>query len=320
MRLKLRFLKYGLITAFVFLFSFCPAVLGSPALYGGCTATDRTLYLTEPRLTGDDVTELQERLTVLGYYSGKADGIFDEKTYQAVKNIQADSKMNPTGEVGPATWSILAGGIKAPSVPSASTTQEKSLGKMSILIDTNKRTLVLMEDGKPFKTFPCAVGKSSTPSPIGEWKVIHKGGKWGGGFGDRWMGLNVPWGIFGIHGTNKPYSIGSSASHGCIRMFNEHVRILYPYVEIGTPVKIIGEPAMPPGAKYRKSMHKDASGPDVVQVQLRLKEQGFLLGTADGRFGPTTELAVKFFQVRAGLEDTGVVEKSTYSVLGIEQP
>jgi len=178
--------------------------------------------------------------------------------------------------------------------------------------------LTLLEDGEPFKTFPCAVGKPSTPSPVGEWKIVHKGGKWGGGFGDRWMGLNVPWGVYGIHGTNKPYSIGTMASHGCIRMFNEHVRILYPYVEIGTHVKIINGPALPPGAKYRKSMKKNATGPDVVQVQLALKEKGFLIGRADGRFGPATELAVKFFQVKSGLEDTGVVDEEIYSALGID--
>ena len=46
---------------------------------------------------------------------------------------------------------------------------------------------------------------------------------WGGGFGTRWLGLNVPWGIYGIHGTNQPWSIGTQASAGCIRMFNRHV-------------------------------------------------------------------------------------------------
>jgi L,D-transpeptidase ErfK/SrfK len=316
--LNYRFLKFVIITAFVFFIAITPQVHGFPAPYGGCTATDRTLFLNEPPLTGDDVLELQERLSELGYYNGKLSGVFDEKTCEAVKKIQKDSNMNPTGEVGPATWEILSKGIEAPPVTTNTSKKEKPEGYMSILIDTNKKTLTLLCDGEPFKTFPCAVGKFSTPSPIGEWTIVHKGGKWGGGFGDRWMGLNVPWGVYGIHGTNKPYSIGTNASHGCIRMFNEHVRDLYQYVEIGTPVKIVGDPAMPPGAKYRKSMRKDATGPDVVQVQLRLKEKGFLCGRADGRFGTATELAVKFFQVRSGLKDTGIVEEETYSALGIE--
>jgi len=128
----------------------------------------------------------------------------------------------------------------------------------------------------------------------------------------------VPWGIYGIHGTNKPYSIGTAASHGCVRMFNEHVETIYPWVSIGTPVKIVGEPAMPPEASFRRVMRRGAVGPDVVQVQLRLKEKGFLLGMADGRFGALTELAVKFFQLRNGLEDTGTVDEKIYKTLGIK--
>ena len=42
-----------------------------------------------------------------------------------------------------------------------------------------------------------------------------------------------------IHGTNKPYSIGMRVSHGCIRMYPEHIVELYGMVERGTPVTVI---------------------------------------------------------------------------------
>ncbi len=59
----------------------------------------------------------------------------------------------------------------------------------------------------------------------------------GGGFGSRWMGLNVPWGgKYGIHGTNQPGSIGFNASAGCIRMRNKDVEELYNLVEYNTTV------------------------------------------------------------------------------------
>ena len=289
----------------------------SPGPFGGCTATNRTLFLTEPRLTGTDVLELQERLHELGYYKGKLDGIYGPKTSQAVNELQSSTNMHVTGQVGPATWEALSTGAKAP--PVSTNDMGEPSGEVGIVIDTVKKTLTITDDGKPFKSFPCAVGKGKTPTPVGEWKVVHKGGNWGGGFGVRWMGLNVPWGVYGIHGTNKPYSIGTSASHGCIRMFNEHVRIVYRWVSVGTPVKIVGEPIMPPHAAYRMTMRYGAIGPDVVQVQLKLKEMGYLLGPADGRFGPATELAVKFFQVRNGMEDTGEVELEMYRVLGLKK-
>lgn len=45
-------------------------------------------------------------------------------------------------------------------------------------------------------------------------------------------------GEYAIHGTNKPSSIGTQASYGCIRMFNEHVVELYEKVHEGTPVVV----------------------------------------------------------------------------------
>ena len=51
----------------------------------------------------------------------------------------------------------------------------------------------------------------------------------------RWMGIV---GGVGIHGTGAPGSIGSRASHGCIRMTVPDVIDLYPRVPVGTPVLI----------------------------------------------------------------------------------
>jgi lipoprotein-anchoring transpeptidase ErfK/SrfK len=49
------------------------------------------------------------------------------------------------------------------------------------------------------------------------------------------MGVN---GAVGIHGTGQEYSIGTRASHGCIRMRVADVVNLYRKVSIGTPVLI----------------------------------------------------------------------------------
>ena len=43
---------------------------------------------------------------------------------------------------------------------------------------------------------------------------------------------------YGIHGTNNPRSIGTSVSHGCIRMRNEDIETLFRIVDVGTPVYI----------------------------------------------------------------------------------
>ena len=45
--------------------------------------------------------------------------------------------------------------------------------------------------------------------------------------------------LFRIHGTNEPWSIGTAASSGCIRMLNDEVSDLYARVRIGTKVIVI---------------------------------------------------------------------------------
>ncbi len=58
--------------------------------------------------------------------------------------------------------------------------------------------------------------------------------------GKFWIGTSAE-GV-GIHATNRPWSIGHSVSHGCIRMLPEEIAQLFPQVEVGTLVKIIYQP------------------------------------------------------------------------------
>ena len=106
-----------------------------------------------------------------------------------------------------------------------------------IEIDTKNKILRLFNDNAFVKQYPVAVGKPSTPTPPGHWSIILKG-LWGEQFGGHFMQLSVPWGIYGIHGTNKPWSVGQAVSHGCVRMHNNDAAELYGLVSIGTPVYI----------------------------------------------------------------------------------
>lgn len=90
-----------------------------------------------------------------------------------------------------------------PSLPIVS-----NQGIYSIEVFPLQLQLVVSMQGQKFKTYSVAVGNLSTPTPVGEYQVEYKGGNWGPSYGPRWLGLNVPWGYYGIHGTNKPYSIG----------------------------------------------------------------------------------------------------------------
>lgn len=55
----------------------------------------------------------------------------------------------------------------------------------------------------------------------------------------RWLGITDPKEGIGIHGTGDIDSLGSRASHGCIRMHPEEIVKLYSLVPKGTPIVIL---------------------------------------------------------------------------------
>ena len=171
--------------------------------------------------------------------------------------------------------------------------------KYKILVDVEESKMYVMENGTCIKIYTCAGGKPTTPSPIGTWTIISKG-KWGEGFGGSWLGFNVPWGKFGIHGTTEIYSVGWCSSHGCIRMNNKEVAELYNYIPIGTKVTIIDGVYRDFGRGYR-NLKSGMYGSDVKAIQFKLKEEGFFIGEPNGKFGKDTEKAIEKYCKKNGL-------------------
>lgn len=134
---------------------------------------------------------------------------------------------------------------------SAGNTPLAEVHKTVVVVSLEDHKLALVEDGKVKKVYPVAVGKPSTPSPIGTYTIerrvmnptySHDGRTVPPGpnnpVGTRWMGLSIRG--YGIHGTNAPNSIGKAASHGCIRMAKADLEELYPQVAVGDTVELIG--------------------------------------------------------------------------------
>jgi lipoprotein-anchoring transpeptidase ErfK/SrfK len=65
---------------------------------------------------------------------------------------------------------------------------------------------------------------------------VIPGGSPGNPMGPR--ALTLSGGEYAIHGTNKPSSIGTFASYGCIRMYNQDIVDLFDRVSVGTPVVV----------------------------------------------------------------------------------
>lgn len=190
--------------------------------------------------------------------------------------------------------------------------------KYNILVDLTELRLYLLnaDTHEIVKKYPVAGGKASTPSPLGTWVIINKESGWGKGFGTRWMQLNVPWGKYGIHGTNKPLSIGSPESAGCIRMLNSDVEDLYGRVNTGTIVIIYGGPY---GLSYNKfrTLKPGDRGRDVFEVQLKLKHLGYYNGILDGIYGDNMKSSLIKFRKNNKLPITDSIDRQFYNSIGI---
>lgn len=126
-----------------------------------------------------------------------------------------------------------------------------------LIVDRKRFKLRLYKKLKLARTYPIAVGQVGLETPAGLYTINNRAenptwnvpnSDWAGdlagksippGPGNplvaRWLGIHD--GV-GIHGTNDVSSLGSAASHGCIRMKPSDVIALYPLVPVGTPIYI----------------------------------------------------------------------------------
>ncbi len=273
---------------------------------------DRIIKLEDPLLEGEDVEGLQKRLKELKYYQGNIDGQFGPLTDKAVKEFQQTFHLEVTGIVDKDTWNML-GHLSDSKITSRKGKQPK--GELSITINLYNRTLILYSDGDPYKKYPVTIGKKETPSPVGEWYIKNKYKRIDDGpLGSRWMGLNVPWGVYGIHGTNKPWEIGVDASHGCIRLHNEYVEEIFEWIELNTRVKIIGPKQE---VIIKNTLKLDNIGYDVMELQEQLRKGNFYHAYLDGTYTPETSEAVKELESQFNLKVDGIADRNIYELLRI---
>lgn len=237
--------------------------------------------------------------------------------------LNSGKKLKRTLMIAAITVTIASSCTLAASLPLwAADYQTKAIllpppaGETYILIEIEQKSLTLYLKDKPYKTYPLTLGKKKSPTPVGTWQIKRKARNWGAGFGSRWMELNVPWGLYGIHGTNKPWEIGTEASGGCIRLHNGDVEEVYDLVKKGTIVVIKGE-IFSPFYEKRRILHGGHRGTDVMLLQKKLKALGYFKGETNGFFCEGTEAALKQFQKDHFFEVTGQVDANIYAAVGL---
>lgn len=155
-------------------------------------------------------------------------------------------------------FSLLAAAFTLCANAVAAQTTSNSNGNPSaqstrrLVVSFPDHKLALLEGDHVIKIYEVAVGASVSPSPSGEYQIARRlenptyykpGVVIGPGannpLGPRWIGLNIKG--FGIHGTNRPDSIGKNASHGCIRLRNHDIEDLFARVQVGDRVSLVAE-------------------------------------------------------------------------------
>ena len=151
---------------------------------------------------------------------------------------------------------ILARDLPAYALPSRRVRPAVTSVGPAIIIERSAYRLTLWRAGKR-RTFGIAVGQPAYPTPSGTFSIVSKqvnptwfppSSPWAAGLGPvppgvnnplgtRWMGTSAP--AIGIHGTPISGSIGTAASHGCIRMYIGDAEYLYDQIDVGTPVRIV---------------------------------------------------------------------------------
>lgn len=120
-----------------------------------------------------------------------------------------------------------------------------------IVVDATHLKLTLYQDHRPVFTAPVAVGKGSTPTPIGNFFVdgIVALSDATGPYGSHQVSVAAysevhqrfagGIGQIALHGTNQPSLLGTPVSNGCVRMRNADIARLAGLVPTGTPVQIV---------------------------------------------------------------------------------
>lgn len=231
---------------------------------------------------GESVSDIQERLKDLGYYTGKVSGNFLDGTRAAVRKFQKEYGLPETGEVDAATaaqlenaqYRILTSGDNGEDV-SRLQNRLKELGYFSQKATGKYRAIT----ANAVKAFQRQNGLEITgTADVDTQRAL---------FGDNAL----------ADGASPTPTPGPDQDLGDVNDM----------VLAGDGEATVEE--------YEKKLSRGAKGENVKKVQTRLKELGFFDGPISGNYMNQTVAAVKAFQLQNGLEQTGKTDETTWNTL-----
>lgn len=218
-------------------------------------AVDRKMRIDEPKLA-TWLAEVDPQVTtpaIDATYSVESTGL-------AVIPEVDGHRIDTTQAVPTLSKALLAGekDVDLPDLAVKPALTKENFG-YTILVRISQRRLWFYNSDTLLKSYPIAVGTSAHPTPLGVWKIINKRRNpswsnpapngWGAGMpsyippgpsnplGTRALDLDAS-GIR-FHGTKNISSVGTAASHGCMRMKRADVEEFFELVPVGTRVIIV---------------------------------------------------------------------------------
>ena len=236
---------------------------------------------------GDDVTELQQRLADLSYYTGQITGSFGENTQAAVLAFQQDFGLSITGKADVQTQALLYATLYRPLQYGSSgedvkrlQTRLTELGYYTGKISGN----YLEATRSAIERFQTKMGEVATGAADVDTQALLYGG-------DA-LSAHAK-----VEATATPAPDLDSVS----------------FQVIDDESTITPTPA--PDVPFTKKLARNSTGKTVKQLQERLTELGYYTGPISGNFLGHTANAVKAFQTQNGLTADSIVGEETWNML-----
>lgn len=309
--------------------------------------------------TGSDVSDLQARLTELGYYTGTIDGKYSTGTQSAVTEFQSRNGLTADGIAGRATQDKLYSASAQPKTVSASTTESgyTLLKEGASGLEVRKLQGRLAELGYYAGGVDGIYG-STTTSAV---KAFQRAN---GLSGDGQAGTQTQTKLYSANAKyatspvttanpdqtrtlsvgmtgNDVYALqerlielnylsgvadgvfGTETQNALIAFQNRNGLTADGTAGASTLKKLSGSCKAATATAAPSSngtLHEGDSGEDVYNLQARLFELGYYNGRIDGRYSSETTAAVKAFQKANGLSADGIAGSVTLSILYGDAP
>lgn len=222
---------------------------------------------------GDEVKEVQTRLTELGFFDGPISGNYMNLTVAAVKAFQEHNGLNADGITGQETWDMLFNSADVlDTSATARPTPVPTPIPYAITVDVNNQVTIVYgrdENGEytiPVKQMVCSTGLKATPSDVGEWVLTGRKARWAyfskwGSHAQYWTRINENIAFHSVIYNRVDYNamstksynnLGRRASHGCVRLLVSDAKWIYDNIGEGVVVTITED--LPSDEELRKAV------------------------------------------------------------------